>query len=341
MQTCCRRLSFLWFCLLFYLCVGLPLILSAADVSDYGVVKSIRYQQTNDLAPVPLATNAYVFNAFVVASTNDVVTNATVKVGTNPPIPLTSTNTADWLFQDPFNSQTALDTAYPAGSVISPVNYTLTMYTTNDGVRSGSVNFFLLIFPVSYPTTPQLTNLAAAQTIDTTRDFPLAWDSLGGSTLAVVQLTVLDAASNVVFASPAPFQPGALNGASTGYVIPAYNLPAGTNLQGHLTIANPGTPNTNSYPGATGVAALAKDTQFPLVTRPAPRAPLLSLHEQASQAVVQLSGESNRLYQLFASSNLQSWSTLYTTDCPNAGFSYADPQPATNAARSYRAKVGQ
>jgi hypothetical protein len=341
MQACRRRFSSLWFWLLLSLCVGLPPILSAADVSDYGVVKSIQYQQTNDLAPLPLATNAYVFNAFVVAHTNNVVTNATVKVGNNAPLALTSTNSIYWLFQDSFNSQAALDSAYPAGSLFSPVSYTLTMFTTNDGIRSGSVNFFLLIVPVSYPTTPQLTNLAAAQTIDTTRDFPLTWDSLGGSTLAVVQLTVLDAASNVVFASPAPFQPGALNGTSTGYVIPAYSLPPGTNLQGHLTTGNPGTPNTNSYPGATGVAALAKDTQFPLATRPAPRAPFLSLREQAGQAVVHLNGESNRLYELFVSSNLQSWGSLYTTDCFSAGFTYTDPQPATNSARFYRAKVGQ
>jgi hypothetical protein len=262
-------------------------------------------------------------------------------VGNNTPIQLTTTNSVYWLFRDLLNSQAALDSAYPAGSVFSPVNYTLTMSATNDGVRSGSVDFFLLIVPVSYPATPQLTNLAAAQTIDTTRAFPLTWDSLGGSALAVVQLTVMDEASNVVFASPAPFQPGALNGASTGYVIPAYSLPPGTNLQGHLSIGNPGAPNTNSYPGATGIAALAKDTQFPIVTRSAPRAPLLSLHTQAGEAVLQLSGESNRLYELFASSNSFNWTMLYTTDCPSSGFIYADPDPATNAARFYRAKVGQ
>ncbi len=320
---------------------GAPRVLHAADVSYYGVVKSIQYQQTNNTAPAPLPTNAYAFNAFVVESTNNVVTNATVTVGNNTPIPLVESNGVAWLFQAPFNSQAALDAAYPAGSIFSPVNYTLTMSTTNDGVRSGAVNFFLLILPLSYPTTPQLTNLAAAQSIDTTRDLSLGWQSLGGSTLAIVQLTVLDAASNVVFASPAPFQPGALNGASTGYVIPAYTLPPGTNLQGHLSIGNPGAPNTNSYPGATGVSALAKDTQFPLATRPPPRAPLLTLQVQASQAVVRLTGESNRLYQLQAGGDLLGWNSLFTTDCPTAGFTYTDPQPATNATRFYRAKVGQ
>ncbi len=314
-------------------------IVSPADVSYYGVVKSIQYQQTNDLAPAPLATNAYVFNAFVVASTNNVVTNATVKVGANTPIPLTSTNSLYWLYQNPFNSQAALDSAYPPGSLLSPVNYTLTMSTINDGVRSGSVNFFLLITALSYPTTPHLTNLAAAQAIDTTRDFTLSWDSLGGSALAIVQLTILDATSNVVFNSPAPFQTGALSGTATGYVIPANALPPGTNLVGHLSIGNPGTPNTTSYSGATGIAALAKDTEFPLVTRPAPQPPVLSISQQATQAAVQVSGESNRLYQLLASPDLVNWTSLYATDCPTTRFTYSEP--ATNPARFYRAKVGQ
>jgi hypothetical protein len=335
----CRR--FLSLPLAFLLSLVSPFILAAADVSYYGVIKSVQYQQTNDLAPVPLPTNAYAFNAFVVATTNNVVTNSTVRVGGNTPVPLTSTNTVYWQFVNAFNSQSALDAAYPAGSIFSPVNYTLTMSTTNDGSRSGAVNFFLLIVPVSYPATPQMTNLAAAQNIDTTRNVQLTWDSLGGSTLAVVQLTILDASSNVVFASPGPFQPGALSGASTSYVVPAYSLPPGTNLQGHLTIANPGAPNTNSYPGATGIAALAKDTGFPLTTRPAPAAPLLSLQVPAGQAVVQLNGESNRLYNLLISSDLVSWTTLYTTNCPGTGFVYTDPQPVTNAARYYRARVGQ
>ena len=108
-----------------------------------------------------------------------------------------------------------------------------------------------------------------------------------------------------------------------------------------MTIANPAAPNTNSYPGATGIAALAKDTQFPLATRSAPAAPLLSLQAQTGKSVVELSGESNRFYHLLVSSNLLNWSTLYTTDCPSHGFIYTDPQLATNSARFYRARVWQ
>ncbi len=337
----------------FHRCVALALQLclllaagrvSGADVSYYGVVKSIFYQQTNDSVPSILAGNAYGFTAFVVASTNNVVTNATVKPSNSTPLRqlLPDTNQVSWRFEDFTNSQSALDAVYPTGTLPSPVSYTTTMYTTNDGVQSGAVSFSLLFVPLNYPTTPQLTNLTAAQDIDTTRDFQLGWNSLGGSTLAVVQLTVLDSASNLVYATPFPFQTGALNGASFSAVIPAYALPPGTNLQGHLSIGNPGTPNTGSYPGATGIAALGKDTQFGLKTRAAPSQPQLQvLPSQGGLFQLRLSGETNRIYQIQAASDFLSWTNLFTTNCLEGTFDYTDPAPMSAESRFYRAKVGQ
>lgn len=311
-----------------------------ADVSYYGIVKSAQYVQTNTAAPVLLGTNPYAFSAFVVASTNNVVTNATVSSSATPTQTLLpDTNGLSWRFSQAFASQTALDTAYPTGSGFSPVNYTMTMYTTNDGVRSGSLSFYLLILPLSYPATAQLANLPAAQDIDTTRDFTLGWNPLGGSSLTIVQLTILDAASNLVYASPAPFQTGALNGASTSTVIPAYSLPPGALLQGHLTIANPGNPNTNSYPGATGVAALAKDTQFSLATRPAPVPPFLDILASNPFQLL-LVGDTNRLYQIEASGDLTNWTSIFSTNSAEGSFEFTDGQSGLPR-RFYRAKVGQ
>jgi hypothetical protein len=315
-----------------------------ADVSYYGVIKSIQYLQTNDAAPAVLTNNGYAFRSFVVAATTNAVTNATVKVGTTgTPTPLIAdTNGLSWQFLTQFNTQSALDTAYPVGSFGNVVNYTVAMSTVHDGLRSGAINFFLFnIVAVSYPSTPQLTGLAAAQSVDSTRDYTLAWNSLGGSSIAIVELLVLDAGSNVVYSSPAPFQPGALDGTATGYTIPAYSLPPGVSLQGHLLIGNPASPNTNSYVGAVGIAALVKDTQFPLTTRPAPSAPRLTLHNQGGLAQVQLNGESNRLYQILRSPNLITWTNLFTTNSASGTFTYTDPQSATNSIRFYRGKVGQ
>jgi hypothetical protein len=158
-----------------------------------------------------------------------------------------------------------------------------------------------------------------------------------------VQLTVLDSASNAVFASPVPFQPGALNGASSSTVFPGYVLPPGAALTAHLTAANPGLPNTNSYAGATGIATLAKDTKFPMVTRPAPVPPSLELLSIAPGQVQLLATqlETNRLYHLQSGTNLITWLDLAATNPASAAVHFSDV-PAPGVTRLfYRLRIGQ
>ena len=322
-----------------------PISTNAADVSFYGIVKSTQFEQVGDAVPTTLPTNAYAFNAFAIASTNNVLTNATV----SPPLHILvpdETNNISLRWMEQFDSQSALDSAYPStGGLFSPANYTVTMYTTNDGVQSGALSFYLLppFVAISQPVTPHLTNFSAAQAIDTTRDFQLGWSSLGGSTVAIVQLTVLDLASNLVYMTPAPFQPGAVNGASFDAIIPAYSLPPGTNLMGHLTIANPGLPNTNSYAGATGISALARDTRFSIVTRAAPLPPRLTALSApgAAEFALHVEGEPNRIYQLEASPDVIAWTNLFSTNSQNGQFNFTDTNSTAVPARFYRVKIGQ
>jgi hypothetical protein len=218
----------------------------------------------------------------------------------------------------------------------------MVIQSVNDGTHSANLSFFLLFLPVSYPTTPVITNWPAAQSIDATSDFTLLWANLGGSTLAIVQLLILDTASNAVFASPAPFQTGALNGASNQYTIPAMTLPSGTSLIGHLTIANPGKPETNSYPGSVGVPALAKDTYFSMKTRPAPAAPVLNVRGATNGIMrVRLTGETNRVYHIEATASFQSvWTNVLTTNSVSGVVDYSEPFGPANR-RFYRGRLGQ
>jgi hypothetical protein len=316
---------------------------SAADANFFGVIKLQQYAQSNASAPI-IASNGYSFQAFVNASAKFAITNATVKPGNSTP---SRTLTPDsqgliFRFEDNFPSQSALDATYPNGTFLSPVNYTNTLFTIHDGIRSATVNFFLLFVPLSYPATPQIQNWPAAQAIDHTADFKLVWNNLGGSALAIVQLLILDASSNVVFATPAPFQPGALDGSSTSATVPALTLPPGANLIAHLTIANPGTPNTNSYPGAVGISALTKDNSFTLATRPAPVRPHLTVLPKASgNFALRLEGETNRIYHLEATTDFLSWTNLITTNSDSGLFNHADPASPTIPSRFYRGRVGQ
>jgi hypothetical protein len=311
----------------------------AADASYFGVVKSAQFQQTVSSPPTILSSNAYAFTAFVVPATNYAVTNASFaapNVITNRSLTL-STNGDLLMYSETFQTSGALEAGYPSSTgLISPSVYRFTLDTLHDGVRNGKASYIL----GGNPPTPEVTNLPEVQSIDTTTDLTLRWPAMGGL-LGVVQLLVLDPGSNVVYSSPAPFTTDALSPASTSGKIPANSLPAGANLIAHLVFARAGLPDTNSYSGAIGVATIARDTAFPLITRPAPIRPWLQLVTPGSVPVeVQFSGETNRNYHLQATTNLVSaeWMDLLVT---NAGaVSFTDTQSVTLPQRYYRVRVG-
>jgi hypothetical protein len=313
----------------------------AADVSYYGVIKSIMYSQGAGGAPQMLSSNACGFNAFVVASTNGVLTNATVRLPSTAVRTLVPEATdAAYRYEQWFNSLQELEQVYPPGTFLKPESYVVTMGTTNDGVRSGSVSLSLVV-PLSYPATPQLSNLTEAQSIDHTRDFALQWSSLGAGPLAIVQVTVFDAVSNLVFSTAAPFQPGALTGSDTSALIPANTLPPGQVLTGHLSLGSPGTPNTTSYSGATGVGVLGKDTQFTLATRPAPLPPMLTGRlTSGGQYEVLGTGETNRIYTLQSCVFGLPWANVNSTWSATGAFGFTNTTPNEIPGRLYRAVVG-
>jgi hypothetical protein len=308
----------------------------AADVSYYGILKVQEFVQTPSAAPAPV-TDGFSFHAFVVASTNGSVTNATVRrVGTATENALLPRG-GDLLFEfeQRFASQAALDTAYPNGNVFVPVNYAVTISTLNDGVQSQNLNFAAAAALGGYPTTPQIADLQAAQVIDTTREFTLRWNSLGGGSTEIVQLTIFDSQSNTVFSTPAPFQPGALNASSVSATIPPNTLPPGATLAAHLTIARPGLPNT-AY--ATGVPAFSKDTSFPLATRPAPTRPNLSITALANGVEITFVSETNLVYHLQASPELATWSDVLVTNATSGSVRFFGAIAAP--AQFYRVQVG-
>ena len=156
----------------------------------------------------------------------------------------------------------------------------------------------------------------------------------------LVQLTVLDSASNAVFASPFPFTPGALDGNASSAVIPAYSLPPGETLTGHLTFARPHAPDTNSYPGVVAVPAIARDILFPLKTRPAAVQPVLQ-PQSGTPFRLTFTCETNRVYHLQATTNWLAWEDLLViTNLTSTSVSFTDTQAVQLPRRFYRAQVG-
>jgi hypothetical protein len=313
------------------LALGAGLPVGAADVSYLAIVKSQNYAQAPGGAPTILASNGYAFAAVVVGATNNLVLGATVKPPNPTPVRtlMSDTNGGLWQFIDATNSSTALDALYPGGFA----SYTLTLQTTNDGTKTVTLSFGF----ASAPPTPQIGNLPAAQDLDSTAAFTLQWAALGNS-FTIVQLTVLDRASNTVFSTPAPLQPGALSGANTSVVIAAHSLPPGATLTGMLSAGNPGLPNT-SY--GTGLAALARITTFPLVTRALapPRLTVLAPTDNPFQ--FRLNGETNVNYEILSATNLASWTLWLTTNSPTGVVDLSAPRAPGTERRFYRARAVQ
>lgn len=291
-----------------------------SDVSFFGVAKIHSYLQTSLTSVAILPTNGYCFAAFVVGSDSGLVTNATIKPSNTTPLRQLSQTSDDtvWLYMEFFNTQSALDTTYPVGTLLSPINYTMTMYTRNDGIKTSNLKFFSLIIPISTPTTPQIQNYDEAQTIEPTNDFTLQWNDLGGGSVDIVEVLIMDSASNIVFSSPTPFSDGALNGASRSITIPANTLPYGTNLQCHIIIAKPGTPELD-YSGAYGVSAIAKDTSFSITTMPF--RPTIEFSKSQSFLTLQWAGEGFRLQK---SNDLMNWTDI--TPIPQNSYQVSIPR---------------
>ena len=315
-----------------------------ADASYYAIIKSQQYLETNSAAgPLLKSTGAWVFDALVVASQSNAVTSATVQAPYGGPTQalLLQSNRTDLLFEQRFDSQQDLETAYTTGSLfIAP--YPMTIYGANDGVQSGTLGFGAGGISGQYPpNVPALGNFDAAQSIDSTTAFTLTFNLYGGQTSDVVQVTVIGPATNFVFSSPPPFSSNALNGFSSSCLIPANALPAGTTLEAHLSLGRPVGEDTSSYPGATGVAVMGIDIQFPLLTRPAPAPPRITmLSINPAPPRIQFAGETNRNYHIQYTSDLDSWTDLVVTNSPTGTGTVVDDTAPAFGKRFYRIHVG-
>ena len=227
----------------------------AMDVSAYGVVKGQSFRQADAGVPALDSPNPYLFNCFVDLTSADAATNATLQ------LPGGSVKTLDrepesFFIEEAFSDPNALELAYPDG------NYMLTIYSLHDGVRTITLN----LSGGTYPPAPHLSSFDAAQAINPTNDFAVSWDAFAGGTADdFVQLQIEGEMGNTLFGTGSPGDPAALNGTSLLAVIPADTLSASRTYQGRLLFGK-GVFDTMSYPGAVGVVALFKETQFGLRT---------------------------------------------------------------------------
>ncbi len=133
---------------------------ASGDRKFLRVGKSQRHQQTDD-SSVILAPDAYTFRVFAMPATADSILLAALELpDTEDPIIVESTGDS-FVTVRSFASQAALDGAFPKGS------YTLVLQSETPTFE-GPAEFYL--DESGYPVTPQVSNYAAAQSMDAAMD---------------------------------------------------------------------------------------------------------------------------------------------------------------------------
>lgn len=234
-------------------------IIVSANISiaqDKGtLVKILYYKQTSASAPT---MQGAIFFGELNCYGASTVTNATLTPPGKSPVAMEP----DWnSFQvgGQYFSQAALDTDFPNGNFIITtmgVNYTASIAVSLTGD--------------TYPTTPQISNFTAAQSINPNQDFTLTWNNLGLTSNDFIKVGIYDSTGkNSIFETPPPMNPGALPGNLTSFTIPANTLCPGAQYDVNLIVAKIVNVVTNNNPDGTKTvlaSAYAKFLDFPIKT---------------------------------------------------------------------------
>jgi hypothetical protein len=207
-------------------------------------------------------------------------------------------------FETQFNSSAALDAAFPNGS------YTVTLKTAHDGTKtsimnlSGDFNF----------TTPTVSNFSTTQAINPTNNFILSWTPFSGGTANdFIQVNIENNSGNELFHTPGFGKTGRLTGLSNSVVIPGMVLFPGRTYEARLVFGKSSAQDTTSYVGAQGVATYFKETKFNITTTGTPVPITLNvLSISNGSASVRVSGERDAQYEVQYSTDLKSWSQMFT-----------------------------
>ena len=290
------------------------------------------YNQILNAQPTPSGVEPYIYLAATTLASNRTTTgiSLTYPSGGVSNLVQNPTQPENWVFGGFMTNEAALQTNFPSG------NYTFTVHA------AASNESVVVAFPASLaqPGAPHLTNLVAAQTVDSTQPFTLRWDTFVGGTAT----DYITAGLTTNWQSPAMGAPGALKGTDISVTIPAGTLQPGKTYTAsvgfsHSVLATNGAEATYVYRSAL--------TQFVLTTKPATVASAPIFANAAWNGGVfgfDLLTSSGQKVTVISTTNAAdptpSWPILITTNSPGNQIHISDPRFGTTPARFYRARNG-
>ncbi|WCJ59990.1 Ig-like domain-containing protein [Fontisphaera persica] len=232
--------------------------LTAADAGLCVIFKGLFYEQTGPSTVTPLAGTRFAnFRAFASMTSPNSLSSGNLRNPANQNFSLVLDGN-ELRFGMDFNSQANMDAAFGSG------NYVLTLTTRNDGNRSFTLN----LSGNTYPPIPQVSNFNALQAVVPSQPLTIQWSPwAGGTANDLILVQVEDSETwDMVFSTPEPGSPGALNGTATSITIPANTFSSNRIYNVMLMFFRPVAMDVTSYPGAMAVAGYLRETQLSFTT---------------------------------------------------------------------------
>jgi hypothetical protein len=284
------------------------------------------YSQALNAQPTPNVVEPYIYLATTTLASNRTTTGITITFPSGGVSNLVQNPVApeNWTFGGYMTNEATLETNFPPG------NYTFTVNATASNETK------VVSFPASsvQPSAPHLTNLGAAQALDSTQPFTLQWDPFAGGT----------ATDSILVGLTTNWQSPTLDGTGTSVTIPTGTLAPGKTYSAsvgfsHAILATNGTEATYVY--------RATITQFVITTKPATvTGPPVVANAGWSGGVfgfdlLTTSGQTVTVVSTTNAANpLASWPILLTTNSPDTRIHISDPRSGTSPTLFYRARNG-
>jgi hypothetical protein len=285
---------------------------SETDAYWYGFAKTRRYEQTSANPPAPNGGSPAEFMAFADATAAANILGASIVTAGGGTAAFLNF-AGSWRIRETFPSQQAMEARFPAGAL------NLVLHTAHNGIR----NLSLSLPNGSYPAAPQISNFHEANVIDAAKPFVLRWNPLtGGGAGDFVQVRIRKGGAEVLRSGDHPLAPGALNGTSTSFNLPANLLAAGEGCEVEILFMKAASVDTFSYPKVVGICGFAGCTTATIrarggnVTTPVIR----DARRLAGSMEWEFSADPGRQYVVQSSSNLSVWTDSLVTNAPNANF---------------------
>ena len=227
--------------------------------STFSLSRMASHSQTGPDTVVPKAGSGddspFGFVAMVMLQAPAVATNGTLRwpSGQNEPL-MTFPMSPVLYLTDSATNLTSLTSKFPAGG------YTFTLQGASGVPASVNVSLVETAIPVI-----RVVNYAAAQAVDGTKDFVISWAPLGATAKDAVHFDLRDASGNPLITSPDSGCPGALDGTSTSFKIPAGVLKPGVSYVGHIQLTL-GSTTTEIDATTRSSSFTFSGTEFPIMT---------------------------------------------------------------------------